>query len=66
MCWGQGQWWRADDSHSIESDYVPGELALGSCVTHWLCRRPGHVSGGRHNSEGWERLQGVMNELGGS
>lgn len=56
----------ADDSHSVESDYVCGELALGSYVTHWLCRRPGHVSGGQHKSEGWERLQEVLNELGGS
>lgn len=26
-----------DDSHTIESSYVPGELVLGSCAIYWVC-----------------------------
>lgn len=52
------------DSHAVESGFVPGELALGSWTTHWMCCRPGNVSGGQHTSEGGGGQQGAVNELG--
>lgn len=58
------KWWRADNRHSMESDYVPGKLALGSHVTHWMCCRPGNVSGEQHSLRGGGGWQGNVNELG--